>query len=267
MERVSGILSETKEAFGLAGSIPRERLDQQLREEITRIGSGKEERERLLSDYRCGAREIAEILAVHEAELRQRGLLSDSNTQPRRRSKSKMNKPRHTRADSKFHEQRRMRMLAFIAERGIPPLQVLKGSLAVEGRQLRWSRLAGEWNEAHADDQLKPDALRKMWQAAVSDEEVCARYVSDRRRAWLSERQWLVGFAPILAELSGRPEALQALARDLKETADGLRALADARPRNDALAKKLRGLAKEVGAAADKIEKKSSQGRKLGSKQ
>jgi hypothetical protein len=254
-----GVWRDVEHGFGLTAPVPealRQMQDAEYEADVQALGNSEAEFGRLLSDYRAGAEAKASILADFQAAQRRRGLLSGQTSQPTRRRQ--MDQPSRTRADSEFNQQRRLAILTFVAERTLEPTAVLGGYLVIEGRRLPWSRLVGEWNQVHPDDQLKPDALRKMWKGALAEAELCAQYVAGRRRAWLEKRQWLVENAPLLAELSGSPETLQTMARELRETADGLRALAAAQPRGAPLAKRLRDLAREVGTSAEKMERKAT---------
>jgi len=205
--------------------------------------------EGLLEDYREIAEKRVRPVAYYLDKL------AGAANKPRGRPEVK--ETRLTRADSTFNRQRRLRALAFVGERAILLLQALKGKDLTPPRRVLWKGMAKEWSAANPTDRLQPDALRKMFKRALVDPALRQQYVGATRAAWLGERSLRVQLAEMFShpQVSARSDPAL-LASCLRDDAEGLEAIAAGLPRQSVKAKDLVRRAREVRAAAARLERK-----------
>ena len=78
--------------------------------------------------------------------------------------------------------ERRVRILGFIAERVLHPLDLLAGRFGTAGRRIPWRELAPAWQEAFPHDPMTAEELRVAYWRAKRDGDVRQSYVSRKLR-------------------------------------------------------------------------------------
>jgi len=73
--------------------------------------------------------------------------------------------------------ERRVRILGFVAERVLHPLDLLTGRFGTTGRRIAWRELAPIWNKAFPYDAMTTEELRVAYWRAKRDNEVRRIYV------------------------------------------------------------------------------------------